>query len=190
MTHSMKYSTLNPLVCALALTLGGCISAPDVVLVDRATALEEQAAGSFEELELRLARAGMNPTPVPLTPNQLEDLGMQAPPLVDRLNKTPADRVDELLRRHCIGEGNDGLLADTRRDCKAGRMTAEDTALVQRVNSARQQLWAWMREQKSRTVPQVSADDLRMRWQRVHAQGVVCGALVQAADGSWGEKTC
>jgi hypothetical protein len=190
MMHSMKNSLLTPMVCAAALALGGCVSAPEVVLVDRATALEEQAAGSYQDLERRLARAGMSPAPIPFTPDQLEDLGMQPQPLVDPLNKTPADRVDELLRRHCIGEGNDGLLADTRRHCKAGRMTAEDAALLQRVNSARQQLWAWMREQKSRTEPQVSEDQLRSRWQRVHAEGLVCGARLQAADGSWGEKTC
>lgn len=174
----------------LLIAAAGCISAPDVVLVDRATALEEQAAGSYEDLERRLARAGMDPTPIPLTPDQLEDLGMQAPPLVDKLDETPADRLDALLRRHCIGEGKDGLLVDTRRQCKAGRMTAEDAALVQRVNRARQQLWAWMRAQKSQTVPKVSEDDMRSRWQRVHAEGLVCGAWMQAADGSWGEKKC
>lgn len=190
MMHAMKIPTVTLMVCAVAWTLTGCISAPEVVLVDRATALEEQAAGSFDDLEQRLARAGMNPTPIPFTPNQLEDLGMQPSPLVDPLNKTPAERVDELLLRHCIGEGNEGLLVDTRRHCKAGRMTAEDTALVQRVNRARQQLWAWMRAQKSRTTPGVSEDDLRGRWQRVHAEGLVCGARVQALDGSWGEKTC
>lgn len=178
------------MACAVAVALAGCVSAPDVVLVDRATALEEQAAGSYQDLERRLARAGINPTPIPFTPNQLEDLGMQPPALVDRLDQTPADRVDELLRRHCIGEGNEGLLVDTRRLCKAGRMTADDAALVQRVNRARQQLWAWMREQKERTQPPLSEDELRRRWQRVHAEGLVCGARLQAADGSWGEKAC
>jgi hypothetical protein len=190
MTHTMRLSPSLLLAGLAAWALAGCISAPDVVLVDRATALEEQAAGSYDDLERRLARAGMNPTPIPFTPNQLEDLGMQPPPLVDRLNKTPADRVDELLRRHCIGEGNEGLLVEQRRNCKAGRLTAEDLALVQRVNRARQQLWAWMRTQQAPDKPQLSEDELRRRWQRLHAEGVVCGARVQAADGSWGEKTC
>ena len=42
---------------AVALAPLGCIRAPEIVLVDRATALEEQAAGSYSELERKLARA-------------------------------------------------------------------------------------------------------------------------------------
>ncbi len=177
---------LLTLSLSLALSLAGCISAPDVVVLDRATVLEEQAAGSYHDLELRLARAGMSPTPVPLTPNQLEDLGMQVPPLVENLDQTPADRVDALLQRHCIGEGRDGLLADTRRQCTAGRMTASDTELLQRVNSARQQLWQWLHAQR----PGQDAATLRQNWQRLHGEGLPCGAWQQAADESWSAKQC
>lgn len=174
------------LLLLAALAFAGCISAPEIVMVDRATALEEQAAGSFKDVEHRLARAGMSPTPVPLTPNQLEELGMQPGPLVENLGKTQADRVDELLRRHCVGEGRDGLLVDTRRQCQAGRMTADDTALVERVNRSRQQLWQWM----STVRPGVPEASLRRSWQQVHAQGVVCGGWVESDDGTWGEKKC
>lgn len=170
----------------LPLATAGCLSAPDVVLLDRATVLEEQAAGSFHALEVRLARAGMNPTPVPLTPNQLEDLGMQVSPLVENLDQTPAERVDDLLQRHCIGEGNDGLLVETRRQCTAGRLTASDSELVQRVNRSRLQLWAWMQSQR----PRQDAATLRRQWQRVHHEGLACGAWRQADDGNWEEKKC
>lgn len=174
------------LLLLAALATPGCIRAPEIVMVDRATALEEQASGSFKDVEQRLARAGMSPTPVPLTPNQLEDLGIQPTPLIENIGRTQADRVDELLRRHCVGEGRDGLLVDTRRSCLAGRVSADDVALVERVNRARRQLWQWMRTVR----PGVPEDSLRRNWHQVHAEGVVCGGWVEAADGTWGEKKC
>ncbi len=174
------------LLLLAALAASGCIRAPEIVMVDRATALEEQASGSFKEVERRLARAGMSPTPVPLTPNQLEDLGLQTTPVVENAGRTQADRVDELLRRHCVGEGKDGLLVDTRRQCQAGRLSADDVALVERVNRARLQLWQWMRTIR----PGVPEESLRRSWQQVHAEGVVCGGWVEAANGTWGEKKC
>ncbi|MFY2558362.1 DUF1318 domain-containing protein [Corallococcus terminator] len=177
---------LRELLLLAALAAPGCISAPEIVMVDRATALEEQASGSFRDVEQRLARAGMSPTPVPLTPNQLEELGIQPTPLVENIGRTQADRVDELLRRHCVGEGKDGLLVDTRRRCLAGRMTSDDVALMERVNRARLQLWKWMRTVR----PGVPEESLRQSWHQVHAEGVVCGGWVEAADGTWGEKKC
>ena len=176
------------LLLLAALAAPGCIRAPEIVMVDRATALEQQASGSFKEVEQRLARAGMSPTPVPLTPNQLEDLGIQPTPLVDNTTgKTQADRVDDLLRRHCVGEGRNGLLVvDSRRRCQTGRMTADDVALAERVNRARLQLWQWMGTMR----PGVPEEELRKSWQQVHAAGVICGGWVEAEDGTWGEKKC
>jgi hypothetical protein len=174
------------LLLLAALASAGCISAPEIVMVDRATALEEQAAGSFKDVERRLARAGMSPTPVPLTPNQLEELGLQPTPLVENMDKTPADRVDELLRLHCVGEGRNGLLVDTRRDCQARRLSADDLALVERVNQARLQLWQWMRTVR----PGVPEESLRRSWQQLHAEGVTCGGWIESEDGTWGEKKC
>ncbi|HYH96409.1 DUF1318 domain-containing protein [Hyalangium sp.] len=174
------------LLLLAALAAPGCIRAPEIVMVDRATALEEQASGSFKDVERRLARAGMSPRPVPLTPNQLEELGLQPTPLVENIGRTQADRVDELLRRHCVGEGRDGLLVDTRRHCQAGRLSADDVALVERVNRARLQLWQWMRTLR----PSAPEESLRRSWQQVHAEGVICGGWVESADGTWGEKKC
>lgn len=174
------------LLLLAVLVAPGCIRAPEIVMVDRATALEEQASGSFKDVEQRLARAGMNPTPVPLTPNQLEDLGIQPTPLIENLDKTQADRLDELVRRHCVGEGKDGLLVDTRRSCTAGRVSSDDVALVERTNRTRMQLWQWMRTVR----PSMPAESLRRSWQQVHAKGVVCGGWVQSDDGTWGEKKC
>lgn len=175
------------LLLLAALAAPGCISAPEIVMVDRATALEQQASGSFKDVEQRLARAGMSPTPVPLTPNQLEDLGIQPTPLVENTGKTQADRVDDLLLRHCVGEGRNGLLVvDNRRRCQTGRMTSDDVALVERVNRARLQLWQWMGTMR----PGVPEEALRRNWQQVHAAGVICGGKVEAEDGTWGAKKC
>ncbi|MCE9669837.1 YdbL family protein [Myxococcus stipitatus] len=174
------------LLLLTVLAAPGCIRAPEIVMVDRATALEEQAAGSFKDMEQRLARAGMSPTPVPFTPNQLEELGIQPTPLVENLGKTQADRLDDLLWRHCVGEGKDGLLAVTRRNCRAGRLSPDDVALVERVNRSRLQLWQWMRTVR----PDVSEETVRRNWHQAHAAGVICGGWVEAADGTWGEKKC
>lgn len=166
------------------LLMSACISAPEIVMVDRATALEDQAAGSYDELEQRLYRAGLSPAPVPLTPNQLETLGVRPAPLVENLDLTPADRLDDLLRRHCIGEGLDGLLAETK-ECRRGLQPA-DQALVDRANTTRQALWKWMSERN----PKTGADQHKASWRKKHLEGVVCGGWVQAEDGTWSAKKC
>ena len=61
--------------CLALVSVAGCIKAPEIVLVDRATALEQQAAGSFKELEERLVRTAIAARPVPLTPAELHALG-------------------------------------------------------------------------------------------------------------------
>lgn len=167
----------------------GCIRAPEIVLVDRATALEQQAAGSYEELERKLARAAMAPRPAPLTPEQLETLGIAPPSLVDDTERTDADRVDALLTQHCIGESRDGTLVDTKDACKGAADRTLLLSLIERTNSARQQLWRWMKarapDPKGR-----SLDDVRRAWHGEHARGVVCGGWLQRDDGSWQEKRC
>jgi len=167
------------------LVASGCIRAPTIVMVDRATALEAQAGGSYDEVEKRLDRIGMAPVPVPLTPNQLEALGIAPLPLVDATGITPADHLDALLAKHCMGEGRDGLVVDTHRACHA-RTAPDDAALLERVNGARRQLWRWMHTVR----PDVSLEALRQAWQKAHLQGVVCGGWIQAPDGTWSAKGC
>jgi len=163
----------------------GCIHPPEIVMVDRATALEEQAAGSFDDLERNLTRAGITPHPVPFTPADLEALGIKPPPLAEASDRTDADRIDDLLRQHCVGERRDGLLAETRDGCRSAADPSLAT-LVERVNRARLQLWRWMHEER----PDTTVDDLRRSWQRIHAEGVVCGGWVQRDDGAWEAKKC
>ena len=126
-----------------------CFKPPEIVMVDRATALEQQASGSFDDLERKLDRAGIEPRPVPLTPEQLEALGIRPAPLVDESDLTDADRLDGLLAQHCVGEGKDGLIVDTRDACKGAADAEEVQTLLERVNRARRQLWRWMHEQRT-----------------------------------------
>jgi hypothetical protein len=173
-------------LAGLWLGLAGCFKPPEIVMVDRATALEQQAGGSFDELERKLDRAGIEPRPVPLTPEQLETLGIRSAPPTDGAEVTDADRLDGLLVQHCLGEGKDGLIVDTRDSCKGGADSDEVQTLLERENRARRQLWRWMHEKRSN----VSAEELQRAWHAEHIRNVVCGGWVEGADGKWQEKSC
>jgi len=163
-----------------------CIQAPEIVMVDRATALEQQAAGSFTELEQDLAQRAITPRPVAMTPDQLEALGIKPRPLVDQAGRTEADRVDALLRQRCIGEGKDGFLVDTHDDCVGASDRVVALELIDRVNRARVQLFRWLHAEQ----PQTPMEALRRAWREHHTLGVVCRAWIQGEDGSWGPKKC
>jgi hypothetical protein len=176
-------------VLALALVspgLAACVKAPEFVMVDRATALEQQASGSFDDIERKLDRVAIEPRPVPLTPEQLEALGMRPSSLVDESDLTDADRLDGLLAQHCVGEGKDGLVVDTRDACKGAADAEELATIVERVNRSRRALWRWMHEQRS-SVPQA---DLERAWRESHLRNVTCGGWVEGADGKWQGKAC
>jgi hypothetical protein len=173
-------------VCTLLLSLSGCFKAPAIVVVDRATALEQQAGGSFEEVEGDLARHAVEPRPVPLTPDQLESLGLKPTPIVDRTDQTAADRVDALLRQRCIGEGKEALLVDTHDDCIGASDRGDAIGLIDRTNRARLQLFRWMRG----VHPEKSSETLRREWREAHGRGVVCRGWMQKDDGTWEAKKC
>ncbi|MFI5307266.1 MAG: DUF1318 domain-containing protein [Polyangiales bacterium] len=173
-------------VVACCLGLAGCFKPPEIVMVDRATALEQQAAGSFDDLERKLDRAGIEPRPIPLTPEQLEALGIRPAPLVDESELTDADRLDGLLAQHCVGESKDGLIVDTSDACKGAADPDEVQALLERANRARHQLWRWMHEQRS-DVPEKA---LQRAWRENHVQNVVCGGWIEGSDGTWRGKSC
>lgn len=164
----------------------GCIKPPDIVMVDRGTALEHQASGSFDDVEHRLDRTALQPGPVPLTPEQLAALGVASAMPGSATSVTEADCVDALLVQHCIGEGADGLLVDTRDACHGVADADQVTHAVDSVNRARRQLWLWMHAQRS----DLSMDDLRRGWHEAHAAGVVCGGWIQGDDGKWQGKPC
>lgn len=161
----------------------GCFKAPAIVVVDRGTALEQQASGSFEDVERRLERNAAAPQRAALTSEQLDVLGLQRR-VGTRL--TEADEVDVMLVRRCIGEGIDGLLVDTPDTCR-GIADVDATAhAIDSVNRARRQLWRFMQAERE----DLSADELRRGWRKAHLAGVVCGGWIQDDDGSWKAKSC
>jgi hypothetical protein len=172
--------------CLALATLAACIKAPEIVLVDRATALEQQAAGSFKELEEKLVRNAIAARPVPLTPAELQALGIRQPPLVDDTELTEADRIDTLLKRRCIGEALDGTLSDTHESCRGASDRGESVTLLEKVNRARQQLWRWMQSRR----PQASAEEVRRAWRQAHLKALVCGGWLQKDNGDWEPKKC
>lgn len=174
------------IACAVLCALLGCIKPPAIVLVDRATALEQQAAGSFPDLERKLMRTGITSQPVPLTPDQLQALGIRQPPLVDNIGLTEADQVDALLQQRCVGEARDGMLADTHESCRGAADHEQAVVLIERVNLARQQLFRYLQARQPQTPP----TDLRRTWRQAHLRGVICGGWVQKDDGSWEAKPC
>jgi hypothetical protein len=175
------------LAFALALPcLPACLKPPEIVMVDRATALEQQASGSFDDLERKLDRAAIEPRPVPLTPEQLEALGVRPAPLVDESDLTDADRLDGLLAQHCAGEGKDGLVVDTHDTCRGAADPQDERALLERVNGARRQLWRWMHEQRA----DVPESELQRAWRETHVLNVVCDGWVEGSDGKWQAKSC
>jgi hypothetical protein len=173
-------------LCAAALLVGaGCIKAPDIILVDHATALEQQAAGSYARLESQLATAGLAARPTPLSREQLDAAGIDHPPLVDDVEETEADRIDVLLKEKCLGEALDGTLVETADRC--GLPDQEGVpALVERANRNRVQLWQSLQALR----PKASTAEVRRAWRQLHLQAVVCGGQVQRADGKWEPKAC
>jgi hypothetical protein len=175
-------------VIALVAVIGsmGCIKAPPIVMVDRGTALEQQASGTYDELERRLDQAAIEPKSASMTPEHLEALGIRPSRSVSGAQLTDADRVDVLLVQHCIGEGADGLLAQTPDACRGAADADAIARDVARVNVARHQLWRWMHDQR----PDVSSEDMRRAWRTLHVAGVICGAWIQGDDSQWHAKAC
>jgi hypothetical protein len=170
----------------LFVLLAACVKPPEIVMVDRATALEQQAAGSFEAIERRLDRAAIEPRPVPFTPEQLASLGMRPASFEDAVGLTDADRVDALLVRRCVGETKDGELAETHDACRGAIDSEEVRATLDGVNRARRQLWRWMHEQH----PASAEADLRRGWRAAHVKNLVCGGWLEGEDGVWRAKPC
>jgi hypothetical protein len=165
----------------------GCVKAPDLVIVDRKTALEQQAAGSFRGLEDELERAGIVPGPVPLTGAQLETAGVRPEAEADDAEGLPdALRADGLLVQRCIGEAKDGLFALTIDRCTGTIDVARVNRLIERVNRQRRQVWRWLAQRH----PERSPDEIQRAWRKTHVEGVVCGGQMQTADGAWEVKAC
>ena len=183
MTPRQRAGRLGGLAIA-SLVAAGCIKAPTIVVLDRATTLEREASGEFPKLELQLLRAGTKPQPAPLTRDQLENAGMTKP-LVAQVDHSDAERIDELLKISCIGEAKDGGLVETKDRC-----TVKDVPrvgmLLEKANRERMQIWEWLRGKR----PGRSLVEVRRAWHDTHLHAIICGGNVQREDGGWESKKC
>ena len=176
---------------AMALWLVGCISAPNVIIVDRTTALEQQASGRFPDLERELVQAGVSPQPRPYTRGQLNAVGWTTPRERDAIARLAEARLrdrarlDGLLLRRCIGEANSGELQSTREACQGAVDPAAVSQLIGRANRDRRQLWLYLQR-----VSRKPASVVRAAWRKTHALAIPCGGWEQQPDGSWRPKSC
>lgn len=191
MTTPMKTRTV--LLAALLPAMAACIRPPAVTVVDRKTALEAQAAGEYRGLVVEATQAGLGARPVPATRAELEAAGAAtAQAALDQVLqvygslRADADVLDNLLVRRCVGEGLDGLVAETPATCKGEYDPSVGGPLVQRVNRDRRQVWQYVETQS----PGRAEADVRKAWRRSRLEAVVCGGQVQVEGGAWEVKSC
>lgn len=175
-------------------TLAACIKAPTVVIVDRKTALEEQAAGRYRPLEEDLGRALSEPRAVPLTGGEIVGAGEKSEVLstvggatmTEEAARSERVRIDGWLSNHCLGEAKDGTIVETPRQCAGDADSAQLARAVERANRNRVQVWQFLQQKN----PSRTLDEIRATWRRTHLESVVCGAPVERADGVWENKKC
>jgi hypothetical protein len=191
-TNILSRRVLAGLVCACA-GVAGCVKAPDIVLTDQKTALEQQAAGNYRALENDLHQAGIAPKGEDIPREAIEasnpDPGTSSLGTVVQLYsevRTDAEWIDQLLVASCVGEALDALLRHTPDKCREDVDLAQLTRVVERLNLHRRQLWRAIREQK----PGKTEAEIRAVWRPIHLERVVCGGLVQVDDKTWENKKC
>lgn len=187
LTHGRSHS----LALCLAL-VSGCISAPDVVLLDRKTVLEELASGELHPLQNDLREEALVPRGVDYTRAELREAGadvsdgtLSSIVEVHAMLRTDAELIDELLILRCVGEARDGELIETPATCSRRVNASRTSAMVQRANRARRQLWRYLHERR----PDADLEALRATWRTHHLETVVCGGQVETERG-WEVKRC
>jgi hypothetical protein len=193
MTGRTKWLTCGPMFLLAAATMLGCVRAPSVVIVDRKTALEQQASGSFRGLEEELEQAGAQPRPAPLTSAQLAGAGVDNAIVDDEAGAqaggevgNDATRTDALLVQRCIGEALESTLALTIDQCTGTIDVPLVNRMIERVNRERRQLWRWIGER----APGKTPEQVRASWRETHLTGLICGGQLQLAGGGWEVKRC
>jgi hypothetical protein len=190
----MKHLGQALLVLAASL-LPACV-APNVVVVDQRTALEQQAAGGYPALENELEQAGMGPAPEPFAREELASrreqseekggagaLGELAELYVK--SESDADAIDRLLLQRCIGEARSGLLEPRPNECVGAADATEMARLLGRENLHRRQLWQLLARER-----QLGVERVQPVWRELHLEQVVCGGLIESAAGGWEPKSC
>jgi hypothetical protein len=171
--------------------LPACV-APNVVVVDQKTALEQQAAGGYPALENELEQAGMASAPEPFAREELasgrEQSGGSALGELAELyvkSESDGDAIDRLLLQHCIGEARSGLLEPRPSDCVGAADATEMARLLGRENLHRRQLWQLLANERK-----VGVESVPPAWRELHLEQVVCGGLVESGEGRWEPKSC
>ncbi len=182
---------LRTALCLALLPCWACV-APNVVVVDQKTALEQQAAGGYPALENDLEQAGMSPSPEPFAREELaggRERSGRGPlgELAELYAKSESDTeaIDRLLLSHCIGEAVSGLLEPRPDECVGAADANEMARLLGRENLHRRQLWQLMARERQASVSQAQSV-----WRELHLEQVVCGGLVESNPGNWGPKSC
>jgi hypothetical protein len=180
MTRTLLFAVL-----AASSALAGCIKAPEVVIVDRKTALELQAGGHHAATEGKLEQATLRPG---ATPFETREAGSTVARSFDRDDEgaTDADLTDALLEKACIGEGFEGLLVQTPATCGSSADGAIVTALVERTNRHRRQLWQLMVRKQAG----LSEAEAARAWRAVHLRDLPCGARLERFPGQFEVKAC
>jgi Protein of unknown function (DUF1318) len=185
----MTRAMLPSLVMVAA--LGACVT-PNVVVVDQKTALEQQAAGEYPELENELEQAGMSSAPEPFTREELasgrERSGSGALGELAELyqgSASDADAIDRLLLQRCVGESLSGLLEPRPNECVGAADATEMARVIGRENLHRRQLWQLLASGRN-----VAVDSVSPIWRELHLEQVVCDGLVETSGGVWGPKPC
>lgn len=183
---------MNRLLVILLLALGGCIKAPDVVLVDRQTLLEEQAAARMPAAAAANAQAGLAAGPAPLTSGELAKSGWHTDAAHDAIAALyggwldEAETLDQLLLRHCIGEAADASLIATTDACSGALDLADVGRRLEKANRSRRQIWLYVQQQR----PQASDAEVRAAWRLQRQKALACGAWWQRDDRGWEAKAC
>lgn len=187
-------SKISSLPCLLAgLLLAGCVKAPDIILTDQRTALEQQAAGEFHALENDLTQAGIAPKGEDFSRESLEadnpDSSTSTLGEVAQLYsavQSDSEWLDQLLVAGCVGEALDGLIQQTPDRCQQEVDAGQVTRVVERSNLHRRQLWRAIQQRE----PQNPEERVRAVWRERHLQRVVCAAWIQKDADTWEQKKC
>jgi uncharacterized protein YdbL (DUF1318 family) len=177
----------------VAVGLSGCITAPDIVVRDRATALEEQAGGRYRDLSQALRAKVLRPEPHPLTSEQIQaaspgDNNATFGEIV-RWAEFGQDHhalIERWLMAGCVAEGADGLLRSTPGECT---LAVDDAGLSQAVseeNRNRRQLWRALAAAQDGS----SEDEVARQWRQKQVELAPCGAWVEVEQGKFEPKRC
>lgn len=186
MTHSKAWLGL------LVVATTGCFTAPSIVLVDRHTALEEQAAARLPVAEMAAVQAGAMAGPTPLTTGELARSGWHSEAGHDAIaalygsELDDATVIDQLLIRRCVGEARDGTLVTTPTTCSGSVDVGDVSRHLERANRNRRQVWAYLQANR----PGASAEQVQGAWRAQLLVALVCGGQFQRDDSAWEVKSC